>query len=67
MNWRKRGIGLFADLRGGLAKKEKRRGYVFEVCVCVCVWVGGAGGGVKTTRYAMSWRSLLTDTNFPSK
>ena len=40
MNWRKRGIGLFADLRGGLAKKEKRRGYVFEVCVCV----GGGGG-----------------------
>ena len=61
----KRGIGLFADLRGGLAKKEKRRGYVFEVCVCV--GRGGAGGGVKTTRYAMSWRSLLTDTNFPSK
>ena len=39
MNWRKRGVGLFADLRGGLAKKEKRRGYVFEVCVC-----GGGGG-----------------------
>ena len=27
----KRGLGEFADLRGGLAKKKIRRGEVFEV------------------------------------
>ena len=51
----KKGAWIVADLRGCLAKKKKRRGDVFEVCVCVCVCV------------ELSWRSLLIDKNIQSK
>ena len=62
VNRLKRGLGEFADLRGGLAKKKIIRGEVFEE-------VAG-GGSVETAMNTMScsnWRRLLIDPNIQSK
>ena len=55
VNCRKKGLEQCPDLKGGLAKKKKRKDDVFEVT------------GVETAMHTMSWRSLLIDTNIQNK
>ena len=52
LNYLKGELGLFADLRGDLAKEG----------VMFLRW-----GRVETLMHTMSWRSLLIDTNIQSK